>query len=827
MQIQQGRKRTRPEPTLSPQEAADAALLAKPCPTESEDAAGWLRWHRALWRTQRRRHREQKKAPPSGSGVQDFLARQAAQVKTAAWHVLQVAEGSQPGELRVHFLTEGGAMSVQRVRVPRRFYVEMPPSANLAEVSPEWRKVTLMPPHTIKPRGTVYEVAVEEELFLKHKTHLRHALRLDAHAHLYETQLPLPVRAVLDLGSVWRIKREARGQLHGGVWPIEALEGVEGEAATKYLHQVAPRLLFLWQSHANDEKGRATLGLYAPDQRKSALLFAAPFTQEPLQGVQAAVRKAAGEAASDLECSVQRHPDLATAGRALSTLLAEHKRLHPGPTLIAVQCALPPSELRALVASLDEFPQIQFPANERDGAYPPFAWFAHQASLFVQYALNSPPYLDQCVELARFARVPVCNVGIDYPVTLVDLLMGRALHQRNQLLWWGNPAPDLGGAESDALPMDAPSQPLLQDTPMAHAGGRTLDVELSGLLANALMEAPHLASLEGADTALFADLNDADPRDESIACASAFRVLRDLVLDWAAAHHGSTTAALTAEDPTAPPKTQRPPNRLAGIFLRALPRWLNATEAQLYDPALVRLVGTLERKVWQALLGEVRRLGGKIIHASATRLLLATDKPTATEAAHYAAFLHKTLTKKRALFRHIGWNTRAIYSAALWRDTFNWVAVPDDGEHSPVYRMNLVQFIAPSLRELFSIVVLDFLAQLAQLPPPTVGSDDAAAGNEPQQDRRGTSGYSLIKEWSDARRDALTEPQRHLLQHVTNQLLEATQDAKRRSADAPTEHTPDGLRALLGDPAEALSHSLPSSPFSPSRGAPLPCCPSS
>src|SRR5262249_18366408 len=132
-----------------------------------------------------------------------------------------------------------------------------------------------------------------------------------------------------------------------------------------------------------------------------------------------AVRRAAGEAAPELECSVQRHADLAAAARALSALLAEHRRLHPGALLVALQAALPSHELRRLVPALEHFPVLEMAANEalrlllsllhlallqRDGQYPAFGWFQHQAALFVQYALNAPTFLDQCIELTRYAR---------------------------------------------------------------------------------------------------------------------------------------------------------------------------------------------------------------------------------------------------------------------------------------------------------------------------------------------------------------------------------------------------------------------------------------
>lgn len=85
------------------------------------------------------------------TGVQGFLARQEQQVKTLTWHVLQISETSVPGELRVHFMTEGGAMAVQKVKVPRRLYVELPPDADPSAGSTHLLLISHSPRLTVTP----------------------------------------------------------------------------------------------------------------------------------------------------------------------------------------------------------------------------------------------------------------------------------------------------------------------------------------------------------------------------------------------------------------------------------------------------------------------------------------------------------------------------------------------------------------------------------------------------------------------------------------------------------------------------------------------------
>lgn len=49
---------------------------------------------------------------------------------------------------------------------------------------------------------------------------------------------------------------------------------------------------------------------------------------------------------------------------------------------------------------------------------------------------------------ARYAFVPICNIGEDSYMSLIDTLLARQLTMGNQLIWYSDTnQPDLGGNE--------------------------------------------------------------------------------------------------------------------------------------------------------------------------------------------------------------------------------------------------------------------------------------------------------------------------------------------------------------------------------------------
>ena len=128
-------------------------------------------------------------------------------------------------------------------------------------------------------------------------------------------------------------------------------------------------------------------------------------------------------------------------------------------------------------------------------------------------------------------------------------------------------------------------------------------------------------------------------------CAHAFRILRAVVAGWI--------------DDVSKKRSDH-----ADALLVRLDRWLSTRASVLHHPALRRMVEATTRRVRRQLVGELRRLGVKVVHASETELVVATREHDARAAAAHLEFVTQTVAA-RPVFRYLRLEPRAFYASLL------------------------------------------------------------------------------------------------------------------------------------------------------------------
>ena len=64
--------------------------------------------------------------------------------------------------------------------------------------------------------------------------------------------------------------------------------------------------------------------------------------------------------------------------------------------------------------------------------------------------LHFPDWFEDRLECARYAHVPVANLGSDATMSMADVIFARQLVHNRHLLWASEGSlPDIGGAEMD------------------------------------------------------------------------------------------------------------------------------------------------------------------------------------------------------------------------------------------------------------------------------------------------------------------------------------------------------------------------------------------
>ena len=99
--------------------------------------------------------------------------------------------------------------------------------------------------------------------------------------------------------------------------------------------------------------------------------------------------------------------------------------------------------------------------------------------------------------------------------------------------------------------------------------------------------------------------------------------------------------------------------------------------ALLYDPALYRLIYGLMSKLFRNLIGELTRLGTKIIYADFNRIIIHTDKVDLGVASSYVQFLIDTIETKE-LYLYLELTQKSFHEQVLWYGPENYGAISYD-----------------------------------------------------------------------------------------------------------------------------------------------------
>lgn len=152
---------------------------------------------------------------------------------------------------------------------------------------------------------------------------------------------------------------------------------------------------------------------------------------------------------------------------------------------------------RHVLPALHDFPLAVMPAHSLDHLFPAVGWQMFTAERMVQRFLIFPRWFDDRLTSARYAHIPLCNLGPDALTTMIDVTFSRSLIHNRHLLWAseGTNAPDLGkGADSGQELLDIWSEALKEpviNVPGVYRGA-CIELDLYGLAVCAIMSSGEL-----------------------------------------------------------------------------------------------------------------------------------------------------------------------------------------------------------------------------------------------------------------------------------------------------------------------------------------------
>ncbi|KAJ8600064.1 hypothetical protein CTAYLR_001865 [Chrysophaeum taylorii] len=734
-----------------PSAADQKRVKAGPPPQVGEGFAEWLADRKARWRARTSSSAAERRSTPSFSGrtssrhntaaetgaaaakglnnprkragVVDLVRRTNASLTRGAWSVLEVRETDVPGEFEAFVLTDAGLHRVA-VSVARLVYVQVREEAAGLVAANGGRKASHWRALGESAAGDLYELKLPERRVATKDKALATFLAHPGVEAAYELSTPPWFRALLTIGAGARVlAKDARKSRFD-------LDDLEPAAPPASFGPDACRVAFLYVSQCA-RTGRGVVALFflsSPAQNKDERAATATFVVvdpfAPRGDKPPALRRIYESARSEdargwansLEISkAEVARERSTALAAVAAALTERKRR--GATLVVVESAVPAALLRRSVPALGDFPNLELRGGStKEEAFPSLGWRNAAARRAIDRLLECPTIIEERFATARFANLPVANLGDDPLIRVADVAFARLLRRNRHLLWASEaPKPDLGAGDDDdratsssssrwsfGLGDDDDDESISSsgdDKPGAYRRA-CVELDVFGSAVNAVMVADQLDDDDD-------DVEGGATTTEAIAgtAGDAFRLARALVVDWI--------------DDVSARKSPHADALLVGLY-----RWLCARASLLHFPALRRVVLDLMRRVNKNLVAQLEKLGVRVVHASFHKLVLATPKHTVREAERHLDFVAKTLADVPA-FRFLALAPKTFYSSLLFLDRRNFAGIVDDERLASTWA--LAAPLPELARDYFAILVGAFLHNK---PENHDDHDAAAAANK-------------------------------------------------------------------------------------------------
>ena len=667
-----------------------------------------------------------------------FLRRAQHKLLNTPWQIIQIAETNEPGMFRLWALVDKELHQL-RLIVPRIFYVNTKEQRKEPEESVTWKKCSRILPRS-RPVYHLYRYCVPESIFKVHGLELFQELSKPEIEGIYETQMSLEFRAILDLGCVCMVDASAASGIADGAdtFSLDQLQ-YKSIAVQPYLEKRSGMKHIFLYHHWSTNHQRAIWGLFlSPSKRAHIFVLDTVRTNQMpnLNNLFVNERRITTENTTDgrlygipeeMHFDVRIETNFQTVCRSLQAALKAYKSEMKGATMLAVQTPMDMSELTSDMPLLNDFPVINTRNRDPENLYNTLDWQKIGATKMIRSYLNSENVLELMIQTCRYFHAPLGNIPADHSLFGADLFYARNLQQHNFVLWWSSTErPDLGGSENDdnrLLTDFEESSSCAVNYPGVYSSV-CMELEIESLAVNTLMQTHRVHDAEGTNafvgfhTAPQASLTEMvtgesttasiPSYDETALCSAAFKILRVMVNMWVrdvSIHR----------------------NAFADHQLIHFYRWLRSPNAFLYDPALRRTLYNNMKKMFLQLLVAFKESSARIVFANFNKIIICTKKRSIENALGYTDGIVRSI-KNKDLFHGIGITCEACWEYLVWLDLPNHAGVkgklPEEEEEEEdeddvpevVMNWNLMKALPKeaSCQESFSAIIAGYIITIYQ-----------------------------------------------------------------------------------------------------------------
>lgn len=673
--------------------------LSENMPNMHEDYRSWLQFQKRKWKRQRkiRKIRQQQADNLTNStngNIGSFFKKQTGSLVSSPWQIVQIVETDTPGDYSLWILINQQFHKI-RLSVPRIFYVncyeEIPEEIIRQNPSCTIEKCIRTLPRSHKCRH-LFKMTMPESVFQDERKKFASIFNHPSTEGVFETQVPLDIRAMLQLGSICQIdKLKVKDNVSlDDTFMLDQFKQ-RLDLQSKYIeHPNNLHFVYLYHVNADSRHFYALIGgslpqayifLVGVDARSQQMpnvdrLYTEKYQQifnnhpEKLNGTI--------KVKEIMNFEIKYHAHDVDALKSINKVLQKLEENKKGPTLLSISSPRQIGFLIQKITTIAKFPYITTPSLQQDNQLNALNWLVPTCKRMLSHYMNLGDWLDEKINQARYTNVPFCNIPNDAYIFMADISFSRQLVSNDVVLWWSNSSkPDLGGRENDE------NISVINDVTNTEINNpgvyETICVEMDvlRLCLNTLMVAPIINELEGVSGTTGFD-NTMHTLDEysqgavkhvsefgdATIGSKIFTVLRTTVQQWFY-------------------ESMKNKNAMCDMLLDTLLRWLLSPSSNMHDSCLYGLIHGMMKKVFMQLVAEFKRLGAKILFASYRRIIIATAKETMEGAIPYWQYLSRSIQRKQVL-EILELNLVSYWEVLVWMDEMNYGGIIADCNTSTV-----------------------------------------------------------------------------------------------------------------------------------------------
>ncbi|KAF7265187.1 hypothetical protein GWI33_021380 [Rhynchophorus ferrugineus] len=660
-----------------------------------------------------------------------FLQKTQKALLTTPWQVLQILPTGTPGDFKLWALVQSELYCV-KLTVPRMYYANLK-TPKVKEEGALFKKCNRTLPRARRVHN-LYLYSVPENLYLENNEELFISMSNPDVEGIYETKTPLLFRTLVATSCVCKVSR--------GVTSLEAFTLNELETVSlnrqPYLPKDSLKHLFFYH-HRHPNKPQHMFGLFVTPLRKALIVVVDSvrtnlmpnmmnlYNNERLAKLEKLQQNALLPPES-VQFEIKVEIDINQAYKLLNKALLSYKEEKKGPTILIFQTTMDVQLIQSSISAVNDFPQAQIIVKDDEDLYNVLEWQKTGAKAIVRHYLNSEAVLEIMTEQCRYFHIPLGNYPSDPAIFGADLFYARHLAKANHILWCSAlDKPDLGGSEETDTRLLAENQEGSSEVLNVPGWYSSVCValDIDCLAINTLLQSHHVTDIEGTSSATAFDTNQGVSIDEMLSgnnaliynesgrCAEAFKILRTMASGW------MRDISLHR-------------NAYADYQVIHFYRWLRSSKSLLYEPAILRTLQTLMKKLFLQLVAELKRLGCVIIYANFNKIVLCTKKNNVEDAVANVEFVVNSIRNKE-LFHSIDISYNQCWEHLVWLDPANYCGIKgktqqelenspeddndeeDDSEDSELdvdINWNIVEQLpeASRCRDHFKIIITSYLS---------------------------------------------------------------------------------------------------------------------